>query len=76
LNEYHCCFSITNPDEILCTLKITMPLQDWRILHEQLAHSSTKVPAWAIRKDICDLILKAQESFVAKGRVQAGGPEE
>ena len=57
-------FKITNPDVAECTMTITMTLDSWRRLKEQL---DSKSPSWELQKVITQLINKAEEKFEAEG---------
>ena len=60
-------FKITNPNSTECTLKITMPLEEWKMLKDQLER---RYPAWNLGSLIAELISKAQEEFEAEGNFQ------
>jgi hypothetical protein len=52
--------SVTNPNEIEFTLTITMTLEEWRKLRDELGH---RWPASDLASDIGDMIIKANQSF-------------
>jgi hypothetical protein len=55
-------FAITDPDNVSCTMQITMTLAQWKLLRESL---NNRYPDWKIREAIDDLVAKANDSFAA-----------
>jgi hypothetical protein len=55
-------FQITNPDSVLCTATITMPLAEWKRLSNEL---ESKYPAWVLSNAISN-IVKLSESVMVK----------
>ena len=53
-------YAVTKPDNVECTLKMTMTLGQWRKLREQL---ETSYPGWKLKSLISDLVSKVTESF-------------
>lgn len=56
-------FQCKNPDEIDYTMKITMPMSQWRDLKAQLGND---YPAWGLSSKITDLIIEAETLFYSK----------
>lgn len=58
--------SVSNPGDILFTLKTTMPLSSWAKLREQLQPVGTYMASWPARgliEQIDDAVLKASKEF-------------
>ena len=51
---------INNPDEVMATVTVTMPLRDWRGLKSQLCNA---YPSWKFGSVISDVIRQAEQSF-------------
>ena len=58
---------ITNPDKVECTLKITLPLEEWKRLKDQL---ESGYPAWKLGNLIARLVSKVQEEFESEGEFE------
>jgi len=56
-------FRIQNPDEVMATVTVSMPIKQWRELRGQL---SDKWPSWDFARVIGDAIRQAEETFYAK----------
>lgn len=56
----HAQIKITNPDEIIAAITLTLTLKDWRELRAQLAQ---RWPAWHLSNAIDELIGKAERQF-------------
>jgi len=52
--------SVSNPDDIEFTMRLTMNLKKWKELREQLQDSC---PSWELSMKISDIIHQAEESF-------------
>ena len=61
-------FKITNPDVAECTLSVTMVLDSWKKLRDQL---DSKYPSWELRKAINHLVTKAEEEFETDGEFES-----
>jgi len=57
-------FLFENPDEVQCTLKITMSMKEWCDLRDQLA---TKWPSARLSSHITDILSKARAVYYAEG---------
>lgn len=60
-------FKITNPEKTECTLKITMPLEEWKRLRDQLDNG---YPGWKLSSLISKITIKAQEEFEMDGKFE------
>lgn len=60
-------FKITNPDNAECTLTITMPLEKWKRLREQL---DSNYPSWKLSNLIAQLVSKVQEECESEGEFE------
>jgi len=66
---------VEKPDEIMMTLTVTMPVEGWRRLSEQLKDSSysTSWPSWEFRARLAEIVQAANQHFVST--TPAGEPE-
>ena len=53
-------FSAAEPGKIECTLKITMPIEDWKALQKQL---NDTYPSWKLSIVITKIITHATKHF-------------
>jgi hypothetical protein len=53
-------FELKEPDKMEATLSVTMTLENWKELKEQL---SDKYPAWQFGGFISDMVRQAEETF-------------
>lgn len=56
-------FSIQDPDKIVATMTLTMPLKEWKQLKEQL---SRDWPSYDFSRQISDLVGLAEKQFYAQ----------
>lgn len=58
-------FKINNPDKVEFSLKLTMPLSDWKKFKEQLntSHYPQSYPTWTVLIQINDMISQANTKF-------------
>lgn len=54
-------FSIENPDDVQCEMRITMSLKEWRQIRASLG---TKYPDWKLADMIGELIAMAEKRFI------------
>jgi hypothetical protein len=55
-------FMIENPDEVVCTMKLTMTVKQWTELRDQLSNAH---PSWKLTSEINSLISQARNVFYA-----------
>ena len=53
-------FELENPEQMDATLTMTMRLDDWRSLSEQL---NGDFPSWQLSSTIVDLLMEANKTF-------------
>ena len=56
-------FSLKQPEKIEATMTITMPLEEWKDLRDQL---SDRWPASRFSDQIRDMVAKAEQVFVGE----------
>ena len=53
-------FKLLNADKLECELKVTMTLEDWRLVKQELAKSH---PSVVLARAIGDMIYQAEQVF-------------
>lgn len=56
-------FSIKNPDAVECEMRITLSLQDWKALKDQIGTTQSGYLAWALCDSISELVAHATKQF-------------
>jgi hypothetical protein len=59
-------FMIENPDEVKCTIKLTMTVKEWTELRDQLAN---KCPSWDLSRIITNLLSQARKVYYAENEI-------
>ena len=57
-------FQISNPDDVVCDMTISLTLFEWKYLKSQL---KSGFPAWKLNEAIAELVDKASEKFEMAG---------
>lgn len=63
-------FQIENPDDVLATITITLPIRDWRALNKQL---KSEWPSWKFGEVVGQAIRQAEKVFYAGDEEAANG---
>jgi len=56
-------FQVSDPDDIECSVKITMPLRKWRQLRDQL---NSKWPSWELSSAISSMLRNVEGVYYAE----------
>ncbi len=57
-------FQIDKPEKVQATMSITMTIEEWEKLRDQLTQS---FPSWWLGEAIRDILVKAKEVFFTDG---------